>query len=154
MSREMKVRGFIKPTIENGEVIYEGGMLDSIHSIDFANKCVKYVEPIWQVGGSIGTYEYVDFDDIVLMWWTGLVDKNGRDVYDGDILHVLEVSNTNTLEYDSPVEFIDSGYLVTEPDGCQVPLDCFYHSDSSYPLFEIEVIGNIYTSPELLEATL
>ena len=85
--------------------------------------------------------------------YTGLKDKNGKEIYEGDILHVLEISDTRDLEYKSPVEFIDSGFLVTQPDGCQVPLAVFHNLDTSYPLFEIEVIGNIYENPELTEST-
>lgn len=85
---------------------------------------------------------------IVLMQYTGLRDKNGKEIYEGDILHVLEISNTRDLEYKSPVEFIDSGFLVTQPDECQVPLAVFHNLDTSYPLFEIEVIGNIYENAD------
>lgn len=85
--------------------------------------------------------------------YTGLTDRNGKEIYEGDILHVLEVSNTNDLEYKSPVEFIDSGFLVTQPDECQVPLAVFHNLDTSYPLFEIEAIGNIYEHPYLLAKT-
>src|SRR5690625_1963274 len=87
----------------------------------------------------------------VLMQYTGLKDKNGNEIYESDILHVLEVGS-RTLEYSSVVEFIESGFLVTEPDGTQVPLACFHNEENAImPLFEIEVIGNIYEHPELLE---
>ncbi|MCI3922460.1 YopX family protein [Paenibacillus sp. TRM 82003] len=84
-----------------------------------------------------------------MMQYTGLKDKNGKEIYEGDVLHVLELTNKELSSYASPVEFIDFGFLVTEPNGTQVPLACFHKS--SYPLFEIEIIGNIYEHPSLLK---
>lgn len=93
-----------------------------------------------------------ELDEVELMQYTGLKDKNGAKVFAGDMLRVIEVSEHEYLEYVSPVEYIESGFLVTEPIDTQVPLACFYNLDKTYPLFEIEVIGNIFENPELLEA--
>jgi uncharacterized phage protein (TIGR01671 family) len=84
--------------------------------------------------------------------YTVLKDKDGKEIYEGDILRVLEITNNKNLEYVSPVEFTDLCYLVTEPSGCQVPLACF-DGNSVCSLFEIEVIGNVYEHPHLLEVS-
>lgn len=85
--------------------------------------------------------------------YTGLKDRDGIEVYEGDVLKVYELSRYDSeyreVEYTSPVEYVDYGFLVTEPCKTQVPLACFGFKDSD-PLFEIKVIGNIYENPELL----
>ena len=90
-------------------------------------------------------------DEVVLRQYTGLKDKKGIDVFEKDIVNIVELSK-NILEYVSVVEYENSGYLVTEPNGTQVPLDCFHNQENAVmPLFEIEVIGNAFENPDLLE---
>ena len=73
--------------------------------------------------------------DIILMQFTGLKDKNGKEIYEGDI-----VQDEDLL---CKVEF---------RNGCFVPIDyktnrCFDDWDDC----DFEIIGNIYENPELLE---
>ena len=87
----------------------------------------------------------------ILMQYTGLKDEKGIDVFEKDIVNIVELGK-NILEYVSVVEYENSGYLVTEPNGTQVPLDCFHNQENAVmPLFEIEVIGNAFENPDLLE---
>lgn len=132
MSREIKFRAWDKKIKRMADVLL----------IDWLNGLVDLAE---------GAIER-ELDEVELMQYTGLKDKNGAKVFAGDMLRVIEVSEHEYLEYVSPVEYIESGFLVTEPIDTQVPLACFYNLDKTYPLFEIEVIGNIFENPELLEA--
>lgn len=97
------------------------------------------------------------FDEVILMQYTGLKDKNGVEIYEGDILNVLEISGIKgeIIEkgYTSAVIFEDYGWMVEEGDGIQVPL-VLLDSSKDWVLsdIEIKVIGNIYENPELLEA--
>lgn len=70
-----------------------------------------------------------------LMQFTGLLDKNGKEVYEGDICRV---------EYIEPkeIKFEKGGFYFGEG----TPLSNF-HSWSE----KIEIIGNIYENPELLQ---
>lgn len=76
------------------------------------------------------------FDDgtIKLMQFTGLLDKNGRDIYEGDIVRWDNDSNYQVI-------FADGGFWL---DG--------FDNEHGWPSEElIEVIGNIYEHPELLK---
>lgn len=87
-----------------------------------------------------------------LMQFTGLLDKNGKEIYEGDILKkydkLQEVRfGINTFE-GSIDDFISNGWYVHTLN----PEDFMQDSTNDYPLYEAkdsEVIGNIYESPEL-----
>lgn len=96
-----------------------------------------------------GTY---DVGPSTIGEYTGLTDKNGKKIFENDILHVLEVG-TETNEYVSTVRWEDGEYLLSESKTNDVPLSA-YSTKPEYqmnPLHEIEVIGNRFDTPELLE---
>lgn len=74
------------------------------------------------------------------MQYTGLNDKNGKEIYEGDIVQF-------TIEHEEEIDDVTYKEAVHFSEGCfnvdgEVPLNAF--SD------ECEVIGNIYENPELL----
>ena len=79
----------------------------------------------------------------ILMQCTGLKDKNGKEIYEGDIVELkAENGCCNMLgkiiydDYDLAFELIDE-------EGNQ---EALWYTEQ-----ELEVIGNIYDNPELLE---
>lgn len=76
-------------------------------------------------------------DDVVLMQQTGLEDKNGVEVYEGDIVNYFRKSI-------SVIEWKDGGFIIKRI------LDGEYELIQSR-IAKIEVLGNIYEHPELLE---
>lgn len=90
-----------------------------------------------------------DFDifkapDVVVMQFTGLKDKNGREIYEGDVLHT-DVKNMDgslnwVVEWDETqleFDFVGIGHSFSS---------CHNQVDE-----ECEVIGNIYSNPEILK---
>ena len=87
--------------------------------------------------------------------YTGLVDKNGRRIFEGDILHIAKIADGLGGYYQPPFDYPVN--VVVKWDLCawmwetlcedkryiSFP-DAWYH-------YECEVIGNIHDNPELLE---
>lgn len=93
-----------------------------------------------------GFYSERDFDRVELMQFTGLKDKNGKEIYEGDIVRFYDYYN----EYTKSVVFIESsaGFGVEWSKNFSMSFDGVseYYELINY----FEVIGNIYENPELL----
>lgn len=91
-------------------------------------------------------------DSYDLMQYTGLHDKNGREVYEGDI---LKVTSEDGESYVATVKwFGDEGYPAFDLAG--IPAAWCYESNALATIFEsgvetCEVIGNIFEDKQLLE---
>ncbi|EAF1642490.1 hypothetical protein CJJ33_14550 [Listeria monocytogenes] len=95
--------------------------------------------------------DWYNFDDVLLMQYTGLKDKNGKKIFEGDI---VAFSEDDFHVFNSQVEyFSEDGYPAFD---IKVPSDYYFDSNvfsevSMSGLHEIEVIGNIHENPELME---
>src|SRR5690625_343596 len=75
-----------------------------------------------------------------VMQYTGLKDKNGREIYEGDILEIKHLMGCETGEL-----IFKYGAFLFDDGGYSYLGD--HLANSEY----IKVIGNIYENPELLE---
>ena len=120
MSREIKFRAWDK---------YHQHMLDDFYfqNIDDSN---------WV---NVGFERLKDLKDLVIMQFTGLLDKNGKEIYEGDVV-------ANVIYFDEPrkLEFNVLGAVSTVFKGSQFSI-------TTHMLRDIEVIGNIYSNPELVK---
>lgn len=144
----------------------------------FINKDRTFPEDRWVYGSyleHIGTIQdqYQDFDVEVntLGQFTRLVDKNGTEIYEGDIVKFNNQTGKIVFEYGSFGVGIEEGIDYERLEDFM--RENLYNSfdgtfnDNFLPLFEIyynlnnvdgyidevEVIGNIYDNPELLEVS-
>ena len=115
-----------------------GGWLD-LHSllIDCNGRVIGYAD---DAGNNFRT-----LDCIELVEYTGLKDKNGKEIYEGDIVIAIddgfeeEELYIAIVECDSP----DGGFNLRELDGEYIEI---FHNEGL-----LKVIGDIYENPELLE---
>ena len=93
-----------------------------------------------------GETNFMSFDEIELMQSTGLFDKNGKEIFEGDILAFEtddEVIKVNVFWDEEHALFMFESKKYNE----QEPLAELVENNT-YPF---EIIGNIYENPELLE---
>jgi hypothetical protein len=130
MSREIKFRAWEKYLKE----------IIPVYNIDFVNRMIN-TESAWRT-----------FNEIELMQYTGLKDKNGKEIYEGDIVKASSQGSWGTFE----VKWRQEG----SPQWILYPAwqsEKFWHlHGTKLPNGDyidlIEVIGNIYENPELLSA--
>lgn len=95
----------------------------------------------------IKSYKRVLWNDIELMQFTGLKDKNGREIYEGDVVGCA----------DSDYSAIGLGEIVWNQNGY---FEIDYHNgnrnfipkEELHEIYGFEVIGNIYENPELVDS--
>ena len=83
--------------------------------------------------------------DYIIMQYTGLKDKNGKEIYEGDIVITKgDVSILYVVKFGQYM-YSDACFFLEEISDTNPPLRFF-----SRGIDQTEIIGNIYENPELL----
>lgn len=114
MTREIKFRAWDK----------DEKKLYAVRDVDFDTHTVT----IAGVTSNLGFYLTYP-DRCILMQYTGLKDKNGKEIYEGDVVTARNVSGIAVVKWE------DGGFVA--------PMSIFINK-------EMEIIGNIYENPNLL----
>lgn len=131
------------------EILFRGKRIDNGEWVqgDLVHVQIKYDDI-----SIVGVAPFIEVDIATIGQFTGLTDKNGTRVFEGDILKIIH-------KYQSP--FDDDTKEYTDIDVDVVHFDdeglCFSYGKSPFLCVvdnvtaEYEVIGNIHDNPELLE---
>lgn len=86
-------------------------------------------------------------DDEYLMQSTGLIDKNGKEIFEGDIVQFEDCYTETDFLYVNTgiVEWSQGSFTITNRDSVEMG-DLL---DGEF--LDVTIIGNIYENPELLE---
>lgn len=90
-----------------------------------------------------GRFHNLSEEHCVFMLWTGLVDKNGVEIFDGDIVKCTLGSKEEILVVKN--DTFKSGF---KPFTEQIPMAPDSYSEWTWS--SIEVIGDIYRNPDLI----
>ena len=122
---------------------YDGGSLNRMYQPD---EVMVGNGDIWIIDEDSVAGDWIVNNDLHLMQSTGLHDKNGKEIFEGDILACKtddEVINLNIFWDEEHALFMFESKKYNE----QEPLAELVENNT-YPF---EIIGNIYENPELLE---
>lgn len=126
MSREIKFRAWLK----------EEKKMVNVETIDFTDKSMQHLEKNEIIDAYLLRTTFLE--DIELMENTGVKDKNGKEIYEGDII-ICKYGPEITME----VKWVDEGFRTLGK----------YNGENyvGYVKNSAEVIGNIYENHKLLE---
>jgi len=125
MKREIKFRAWLDG--KHGNITFNTPLMD--YDVTIQDGKYAIVESGWDIHGT--------YDTVPLMQYTGLKDKNGVEIYEGDIVETPSGQKA-TIKYS---EDNYQGFICDE-----ISCDWFWNLKA----LTIEVVGNIHENPELL----
>lgn len=126
-------------------------MIPKFRAWDNWRKRMSVVDRIYMDTKGVRLYDdfgeyWRDFRDVELTQSTGLKDKNGKEIFEGDILAFEtddEVINVNVFWDEEHALFMFESKKYNEQESLAELVE-----NNTYPF---EIIGNVHENPELLE---
>lgn len=119
------------------------------------NNCLREYIPEEEVLEGFG--ECIKEDHLYVEQYTGLKDKNGKEIYDGDIIKYLSYGKKGYIGQ-VVFDFVDDseGYYVEKHYGWAIRRRSYNlplgdYADNNMKCKLVKVVGNIHENPELLE---
>lgn len=141
--REIKFRGKRNQAFRNGEWVYglpgygSGGAINYICG--------------WMGEDGAEKYEQVEVNPATVGEYTGLPDKNGKEIYEGDVVSWTRNEWVDLLDTDGYKEVTSIGSIVYRHHGFWVAEESFgWEGEKLWDWDRMEVIGNLWDNPELL----
>jgi uncharacterized phage protein (TIGR01671 family) len=102
---------------------------------------------LWEEDGiNEENLEKYGYDERILMQYTGLKDKNGREIYEGDIVKA-SINRLGTMNYIIEWDIAGFNLKFISTEKYSIPM---FTNLVTPGLQEIEIIGNIFETPSLL----
>ena len=121
--------------------------LTRVHSVDFTLSGELSISIM--KAGRFKEKEFYKQEDIVLLQYVGIVDFDGRELYEGDIIEFTHKDTFPNTHIVAVQYFSEQGaYILYDGSGRSPALEYVLHL--SMLRTEFYVIGNIYENPELL----
>ena len=128
--REIKFRAWIK----------EDKKMENVKTMDFTDKTIRCLKKNEFINAYL--LRRVSFDDVELMQYTGLKDKNGKEIYENDLISCNKYKNIDV--------FFENGcfkvkYSKNDTTNVTCTLDTFLEK------YKCKISGNVYENKNLLE---
>ena len=128
--REIKFRAWLK----------EDKKMVNVETMDFTDKSMQYLKRSEIINAYILRRE--SDDDVELMQYTGVKDKNGKEIYEGDILFFRD----ENMKY--IVVWQDAAFIIKSIEIRKYSEKMCWLDDTEICC---EIVGNIYENKKLLE---
>ncbi len=139
MVREIKFRAWVKEN--NSEQNYAG--MYQVHSLSLDGVVV--------IRSSMFAPSLFPINDVVIMQYTGLKDKNDKEIYEGDVIKFFDRGNMfdNDLLPCTAQVVMEYARWSIKPIDVKGLRNFQFNGIGGYE--KCEVIGNIYENPEVLK---
>lgn len=141
-------------------------MMSMVDKIEFEDGKPYSVSTTIEATDFDHTDEWCDYevgDEIILQQFTGLQDKNGKDIYEGDVVLIPDTYTDRITEdgrgpqepdnHLSEVKYLEGCFKFIVKENADILSKgeyTFEELEDETGTEELEVIGNIYENPELL----